>query len=121
MSTFLYAIGAKTGNIKIGWSSLPYMRLTALQTGNPRKLEILAEMYGTFHQEQEIHRFMIAYARGGEWFKRSAEIKSLVEKMKTWPNFGVMMEQLAAERKVAWDSWVKAEAKWAKKTGAVYA
>lgn len=70
----IYFIGNRyDGPIKIGTTkNNPSKRLSALQTGNPQKIELLACGEGDFTLEKQIHDSM-KYARiSGEWFSRTA-------------------------------------------------
>lgn len=66
----LYFIQAVLGGpVKIGVSKNPVSRLTALQTGVPYQLRILATVYnGGMGGERQLHRMFSEYRLSGEWF-----------------------------------------------------
>lgn len=58
-------------NVKIGFSVQPTRRLSALQVGNPRKLEIAATWPGTEDDEKALHWGLthLGYHIHYEWFE----------------------------------------------------
>ena len=61
------------GPIKIGFSTSPARRLATLQTGNPRRVDIVEVIYGDFELEATLHRIWRRAGAtwtggGGEWF-----------------------------------------------------
>src|SRR5262245_49110706 len=68
--TAVYAIGDGNGAVKVGKTTgHPKERLEALQTGNPRRLVLLAYTYQ--YTEAEAHRRMsrLAQRMEGEWWE----------------------------------------------------
>lgn len=54
-------------------------RLSSLQVGNPRMLEVLALMsHGGPRTESELHRLFAPWRVGGEWFELSTPVKHAV-------------------------------------------
>lgn len=76
---FVYCIGEEdyspdSNYVKVGYSVNPQKRVAELQTGNPRKLVILAIMKGTLEDERALHA---KYADANilqEWFELSDEL-----------------------------------------------
>lgn len=66
----VYFIQDAGGEIKIGFSDRdPMVRLSAMQTGNPRELRLLASIPGTRGTEQELHARFDHVRIRGEWFR----------------------------------------------------
>lgn len=65
----LYFIQSEeTGHIKIGRSVNPKRRLRSLQTGNQRKLRLIAYFEGMGWREASIHDRLHDWRVKGEWF-----------------------------------------------------
>lgn len=65
----IYVIGEEgTGYVKIGTADDPGSRLRELQCGNPRHLELLAAIPGTYGEERRLHRRFSRLRTVGEWF-----------------------------------------------------
>lgn len=76
---FVYFIQrGERGDIKIGYSDKPGRRLSALQTGSPEPLHLLATLPGDMALERELHRRFAAHRLNGEWFRPAAEIFTFV-------------------------------------------
>ena len=59
------------GPIKVGWTADSlYDRITALQTGNPLRLDPVAAFRGDLWREGLVHRLLGADRIRGEWFER---------------------------------------------------
>jgi hypothetical protein len=74
---FIYAIKeCSTGNVKIGISKHPEVRLRQLQTGNSSKLELLKVVpaVNRFKTEKELHLLNSDKHILGEWFNETARI-----------------------------------------------
>ena len=65
--------------MKIGVSSLPESRLSALKAGVP-SLKLIASCPGSFSDEKELHALLESFSVGGEWFRVSDESLAIVEK-----------------------------------------
>jgi hypothetical protein len=77
---FVYLIGeeAPAGApryVKIGYSDYPDARIAMLQTGNPRKLTLLASIPGTMDDERALHAKHIADNILAEWFRDTPSIR----------------------------------------------
>lgn len=70
---FCYFITNDHGHIKIGSSKSPKRRLRSLQTGNPRKLRLLAQVPGGRAAEAHAHTLACQHRGVGEWFAMSNE------------------------------------------------
>jgi hypothetical protein len=67
------------GQIKIGVSKDPRMRLSGLQTGNPNKLRLLWFCpYDKQKAESNVHNLLAEYRLAGEWFSPSEKVLDLV-------------------------------------------
>lgn len=65
----LYVIGEGTsGIVKIGRSFSPAIRLGGVQTGNPRKVQLLLVVPEAGQYEDALHRKFFSHRLGGEWF-----------------------------------------------------
>ena len=67
-----------SGPIKVGIAANAFWRLTELQVGNHRRLNLRAVFEGkdkrqVFNTEQRVHARLQVYAIGGEWFACSVE------------------------------------------------
>lgn len=71
---YVYLIGVEGDDygVKIGYSVKPPARCGELQTGNPRKLFLLASFEGTLEDERRIHAAYLKDNLIGEWFRPSA-------------------------------------------------
>ena len=76
MKTFVYLIQHGYGGIKIGVSKDPKKRCKQLQTGNQKKLRVIATF--SFKSKSEaliveelLHRKFAQYRMNGEWFRKS--------------------------------------------------
>jgi hypothetical protein len=74
LSSFLYIISeGSDGPVKVGRSRNPGARMCELQTGNARKLRLVAR-YELTHDdaceaERILHEELAAWAMAGEWFQ----------------------------------------------------
>jgi len=67
------------GPIKIGFSTNPESRLTAIQTGYPYLLQIIKSFEGTREDEMLFHRRLRKHRLMGEWFKPHKDVYYLME------------------------------------------
>lgn len=70
---YVYFISCDSGGrqvpVKIGYSNNhPCGRLSAMQTGNPYRLELLGYLRGGQGLERQMHRDFSAHRIAGEWF-----------------------------------------------------
>lgn len=71
---FIGSTGLKA--VKIGYTSgPPGIRLAALQTGCPARLELLADVPRTLEDERRLHVAFSPLLIRGEWFKLLAKLK----------------------------------------------
>ena len=76
-----YFIQAKSGgDIKIGYTSKsdPIQRLRGIQTGNPKKLQIVGILRG--NREAQLHAKFGDIRLEGEWFKPEQALVDFIEK-----------------------------------------
>lgn len=72
-------------NVKIGYTAGdPQRRLRGLQTGNVRRLQLLAAIPGGIEDEQRLHERFARYRISGEWFSLSWPIRSLLRSVRRW-------------------------------------
>lgn len=65
----------RTNAIKIGYTGGdPRERMSALQTGNPTELVLLAQMEGDMSREAELHKQFATARMVGEWFNPVPEL-----------------------------------------------
>lgn len=96
----VYLIGARQGGpVKIGFSGSPTGRLTALQTGSPFELVVLAQFSGGETEEKQLHELFAAERLRGEWFKRSARVRKFMDMTacKVAPHIAIVRLQHARE------------------------
>lgn len=70
--------------IKIGYSIDGQVgrRIGKLQTGNPRRLRLLATCHGSKKAEKRLHRQFQTSALRGEWFRRSKDLLGFVSRLR---------------------------------------
>lgn len=70
-------------HVKIGYTAGDLAtRITAIQTGAPEKLEVLASIDGMFRTERKLHQRFARHHSHGEWFHLAPEIQAYVEGLK---------------------------------------
>lgn len=77
-----YFIGADTGPIKIGYSVCVQSRLSAMQSGSPMVLRVLATAPGGPAREAAYHQQFRDSRLHGEWFERTPDILAEIERLK---------------------------------------
>jgi hypothetical protein len=70
---------ADGGRFKIGHSKDPRGRRSALQTGNPRVLQVVATLPGGARAERALHRRFGRLLETGEWFRPSPDLLGFVD------------------------------------------
>jgi len=88
--TYVYMIQAGYGGVKIGVSDEPETRLKELQTGNHKKLHIIAKFVFSdkneaFLFERFLHEKFQKWHMNGEWYKRCI-IKKFPKRSRIMPN-----------------------------------
>ena len=68
--------------VKIGISRKKSSRLSALQTANGRKLEMLFDVPGGKPQESRLHRRFSNQSTVGEWFTMDGDLESWIEQIR---------------------------------------
>lgn len=82
MSQVYFARAAKTGFIKIGYSSNPAKRLSALQVSSADRVSIILTVPGRSAEERAFHgRFRESHERG-EWFREEGELLKFLKSKK---------------------------------------
>jgi len=75
----IYVIEAGDGGpVKIGVAVNPKSRLRELQTGNPEKLRLLAEVDLADEYERLAHVWLKEFRMEGEWFRRTPEVDAAI-------------------------------------------
>jgi len=77
---FVYFIRAGT-NIKIGFSSNPAGRISALQTAHPERLLLLGQFEAPFSEESALHERFSALHTSGEWFRAETPLLDFIAEM----------------------------------------
>lgn len=78
-SGYVYFVREQDGPVKIGWTAKdPELRLRSMQTGNPRRLELLGTVRGTLATEAILHDRFSRYHLVGEWFDPAPELLSYI-------------------------------------------
>ena len=75
--SYVYVIAGSQGTVKVGYSTNPQMRLAALQTASPGRLDLayaLATDIDGRMIEAEAHRILDRHRLAGEWFDVSPQI-----------------------------------------------
>jgi len=72
------------GPVKIGFTRNASQRLEALQTGNSKKLSLIAKIPGTQRDEILLQKIFGEYRIRGEWFERAPQIKVLIRCASQW-------------------------------------
>lgn len=104
----VYFVGNGNGQVKIGHSKEPLIRLAGLQTASPHKLELLAVVPGTEKVEAELHRKFATFRLSGEWFQLSDQLKLEIELAQKYYAFGENYQPDSKERQI----WEDAYADW---------
>jgi hypothetical protein len=68
--------------IKIGYAYNAHLRLSTMQSGNARKLDIIGMHKGNTKDESRLHRNFKHLHYNGEWFNHSPEILDYITKNK---------------------------------------
>ncbi len=75
----VYFIKAKGGkHMKVGYATNVERRITQLQTGNPRRLKVIAVVPGTRQLESAYHQILAPYRAVGEWFCLEGKVRTLL-------------------------------------------
>lgn len=81
----IYFMGCETGPVKIGVSSDAERRMAGFQVGCPFQLSILATVVGTRQDEYAYHKRFAAIRLHGEWFERTPELLTEIERLQKEP------------------------------------
>jgi hypothetical protein len=76
-----YFIGGDDGPVKIGHSQYPQGRLMDMINHSPVPLKILAVTHGGRTQEVEYHIRFHRHRLHGEWFERTPEIQTEIDRL----------------------------------------
>lgn len=79
----IYFIKSEDGPIKIGYTISIEKRISSLQTGNSKKLVVLATISGSRNFERKIHNKFHHFKLNGEWFKPEKELLDFIEELKS--------------------------------------
>ena len=66
-------------SVKVGYSKHPNIRLNALQTANPNKLEMIGCFSGNKYDEEIIHQDLQKHRQSGEWFSYCEDVQKYVQ------------------------------------------
>jgi hypothetical protein len=78
---YVYLIGDGE-YVKIGFSSDVLGRLTTLQSGYPKKLQLLSFVRGDRSIEKNIHRLLLKHRCEREWFRQCDEVIKMFNEVK---------------------------------------
>lgn len=78
-SAYIYFIGGKSGDVKIGYSKNPWARLVDINSKSGAKWKVLATVRTTSHSEVSVHHVLAAHRKRGEWFDRTDLIQSAID------------------------------------------
>jgi hypothetical protein len=71
-------------SVKVGYSKHPNLRLNALQTANPNRLEMIGYFSGNKYDEEVIHQDLHKHRQYGEWFNYCEDVQKYIqEKLKS--------------------------------------
>lgn len=73
------------GLIKIGWATVPVLRIANIQNFCPLKLVILLQVVGNGRMERKVHAQFAGARRHGEWFEPVPELLALIEEWRLAP------------------------------------
>jgi len=85
-----FVLAPDVNRVKIGKSKNLPNRLTALKTGSPVELELVAYFLGPHDAEPFIHKVFHKYRLHGEWFSYGYTIKRVVKRLNTLKNASFM-------------------------------
>lgn len=77
--TFIYLIEARSGEVKIGCSEQPELRLHAIAQASPCEVRLIAMWRGPFKEEGDLHRLFSEFRVYREWFKPEGALTEFVE------------------------------------------
>lgn len=99
---YVYFIKTKgmDGPWKIGFSCIPQNRLETLMSWSPFELEIVAQVPGSFADEQYLHRCFARSHRHGEWFNDSERLANAVAQIAAAGSVNVVRSWLLPEGSV---------------------
>lgn len=83
--SYIYAIEAETGLIKIGHTRELRSRLSELRANNCAALKPLGYARGTREQEADLHRLLASEHVRGEWFRRGPLVNHCLSLFAPWP------------------------------------
>lgn len=84
LASWVYFVQSSIGGpVKIGRSSNPIARLSALQTAHPHPLRIIAKMAGGIEVERSLHRLFAAsrIRPDGEWFNPTPDLVAFIKEI----------------------------------------
>lgn len=84
----IYFVQAEDGGpIKIGLCTDIKSRLASMQTGNHKRLWVLAYIPGGMVDEKRLHERFSRYRVRGEWFEPSADLLAYIQTLESHPLF----------------------------------
>jgi hypothetical protein len=83
MTSYVYFIKpvGLPGPIKIGCSSMPHARLTALMEWAAFPLELMGKVYGSYSEEKALHIELRDYRSHGEWFHPEPAVLDAIQRL----------------------------------------
>jgi hypothetical protein len=109
MSFVYFLRSGASGPIKIGFTgNTPMARLSALQTGNPEPLRLLAAIPGVREDEQRLHERFAHIRIGGEWFRAEPDLLAFID----GALMGCREQPKSYDDMFAWEEWYDALAEY---------
>jgi len=82
LTTCTYLIEAKSGEIKIGRSTMPHERVKEIAMRSPCEVRLIAFWPSRFDEENDLHQRFAQYRVYREWFTPVFELAEFVEQMR---------------------------------------
>lgn len=91
--SFVYALCAWDGRVKIGFSATPKRRIAAIKSINSQQISELMVVPGSRQHEKFLHQLLSAYHIKGEWFVACEEVMTAIERVKSGDWLGFVVRQ----------------------------
>lgn len=88
MTGTVYFLKSEAGPIKVGYSSNFRQRLSGIQAGSAKPLDVIGTVNGSRAFERHLHDLMAEDRQGGEWFADTQLVRSVIEGALAGETFG---------------------------------